>query len=140
MQTDAAAEPMPRRIQRSRAKGWRMPEGAVYVGRPTVWQNPYGLPGTNALITETTREECVRQHRQMVASECTAMRRIPNYIMELRGKHLVCWCRLDQPCHADTLLRISNGPPMSFPDPPDDQRIQDARQMSLRCEALHADD
>jgi hypothetical protein len=30
-----------RRIQRSRAKGWRMPEGAVYVGRPTLWGNPW---------------------------------------------------------------------------------------------------
>ncbi len=33
----------PRRIQRKRTKGWRMPEGAVYVGRPTVWGNPFAL-------------------------------------------------------------------------------------------------
>lgn len=31
----------PRRIQRSRAKGWRMPEGAVYVGRGSIWGNPF---------------------------------------------------------------------------------------------------
>lgn len=31
----------PRRIQRRRTKGWRMPEGAVYVGRPTRWGNPF---------------------------------------------------------------------------------------------------
>jgi hypothetical protein len=31
----------PKRIQRKRTKGWRMPEGAVYVGRPTLWGNPY---------------------------------------------------------------------------------------------------
>lgn len=24
----------------------------------------------------------------------------------LRGKNLACWCRLDQPCHADVLLRL----------------------------------
>lgn len=29
------------RVQRRRTKGWRMPPGAVYVGRPTVWGNPY---------------------------------------------------------------------------------------------------
>ena len=29
----------PRRIQRRRTKGWRMPEGAVYVGRPSRWGN-----------------------------------------------------------------------------------------------------
>ena len=32
---------MPERIQRKRTKGWRMPEGAIYVGRPTKWGNPY---------------------------------------------------------------------------------------------------
>lgn len=128
----------PRRIQRSRAKGWRMPPNTVYVGRPTVWQNPYGLPGTGALITEATRDECVRAHREMVADECAALRRVPRYIQQLRGKNLACWCRLDQPCHADTLLRVANGPAMSFPAPTADQRIADARQMTLRCDAADA--
>lgn len=32
---------MPQRIQRKRTKGWRMPEGAIYVGRPTVYGNPF---------------------------------------------------------------------------------------------------
>jgi hypothetical protein len=27
---------------------------------------------------------------------------------KLRGKNLACWCPLDQPCHADTLLEIAN--------------------------------
>ncbi|GIM90343.1 DUF4326 domain-containing protein [Paractinoplanes toevensis] len=31
----------PQRIQRQRTAGWRMPEGAVYVGRPTRWGNPF---------------------------------------------------------------------------------------------------
>jgi hypothetical protein len=128
----------PRRIQRSRARGWKMPPNTVYVGRPTVWQNPYGLPGTSALMTETTREACVASHRQMVADECAALGRVPGYIRELRGKNLACWCRLDQPCHADTLLRIANGPPMAFPEPAPATRIDDARQLPLLCEAVHA--
>jgi hypothetical protein len=33
------------RIQRQRTKGWRMPEGAVYVGRPSRWGNPFPLSG-----------------------------------------------------------------------------------------------
>jgi hypothetical protein len=33
---------MPERIQRKRTKGWRMPEGAVYVGRGSKWGNPFG--------------------------------------------------------------------------------------------------
>ena len=31
----------PKRIQRQRTKGWRMPEGAVYVGRGSKWGNPF---------------------------------------------------------------------------------------------------
>lgn len=31
----------PVRVQRKRIKGWRMPEGVVYVGRGTRWGNPY---------------------------------------------------------------------------------------------------
>lgn len=33
----------PQRIQRKRTKGWRMPEGAVYVGRPSRWGNPWSV-------------------------------------------------------------------------------------------------
>jgi hypothetical protein len=31
----------PTRIQRRRSKGWRMPDDAIYVGRPTRWGNPW---------------------------------------------------------------------------------------------------
>jgi hypothetical protein len=31
---------VPERIQRHRTRGWRMPEGAIYVGRPTMFGNP----------------------------------------------------------------------------------------------------
>lgn len=34
---------MPERIQRRREKGWRMPEGAIYVGRPSPWGNPWPI-------------------------------------------------------------------------------------------------
>lgn len=33
----------PKRIQRSRTSGWRMPAEAVYVGRPTIFGNPYNV-------------------------------------------------------------------------------------------------
>ncbi|SDX89466.1 protein of unknown function [Albimonas donghaensis] len=38
----------PARIQRRRVRGWRMPEGAAYVGRPTLFGNPWaaGDPAT----------------------------------------------------------------------------------------------
>lgn len=32
----------------------------------------------------------------------------PDSIEELRGKNLICFCKLDEPCHADLLLKLSN--------------------------------
>lgn len=37
------SSPEPTRIRRRREKGWRMPEGAVYVGRGSKWGNPFQL-------------------------------------------------------------------------------------------------
>src|SRR6266480_4619163 len=46
----------PKRIQRSRAKGWKMPANAIYVGRPTVWGNPY-VVGSQLMNGETLNAE-----------------------------------------------------------------------------------
>jgi hypothetical protein len=32
----------------------------------------------------------------------------PDMLAPLRGKNLACFCALDQPCHADVLLRLAN--------------------------------
>ncbi|TDB78416.1 DUF4326 domain-containing protein [Micromonospora sp. KC721] len=89
-----------RRIQRRRTAGWRMPAGAIYVGRPTRWGNRFGQDRT----TES-RAGAVHLFRLWVADH-------PEYAdavrAELAGKTLACWCPLDQPCHADELLRIAN--------------------------------
>lgn len=42
-QTETSNAVIPRRIQRQRTLGWRMPSGAVYVGRPSKWGNPFRL-------------------------------------------------------------------------------------------------
>lgn len=87
----------PKRIQRKRTKGWRMPEGAVYVGRPTKWGNPWKVSKT------MSADEAVELYRLGLYRES------PKFFEELRGKDLACWCPIDQPCHADVLLRIANG-------------------------------
>jgi hypothetical protein len=43
----------PLRIQRKRTKGWRMPEGAVYVGRPSRWGNPFKVGDRHPLRGRT---------------------------------------------------------------------------------------
>ena len=87
----------PRRIQRRRTKGWRMPPNTVYVGRPTKWGNPY------IIGTEITAEEAVHCFRGDMNDWLRDIAR-----EELRGKNLACWCPLDQPCHANVLLQVAN--------------------------------
>jgi len=42
----------PIRIQRKRTKGWRMPEGAIYVGRGSRWGNPFAIGSPSGLVRE----------------------------------------------------------------------------------------
>jgi hypothetical protein len=89
----------PKRIQRKRTKGWKMPEGAVYVGRPTKWGNSFS-------VLEYGQRLAIANYRKRAAG----MLGIGVDFSELRGKDLACWCPLDQPCHADVLLEIANAP------------------------------
>ena len=103
---------MPKRVQRKRTKGWRMPEGAVYVGRPSKWGNPFrvGSPGRDDCMVCSDAAEAVMKFR----SELVTFRggftgtNVDEIRSELRGKDLACWCPLDQPCHADVLLELAN--------------------------------
>ena len=89
---------MPKRIQRKRTKGWKMPPNTVYVGRPTTWGNPF-------TVKEWGREIAINNFRVMLEENLLAIARVQ---AQLRGKDLACWCPLDQPCHADILLEIAN--------------------------------
>ena len=94
---------MPKRIQRKRSKGWRMPSGVVYVGRPTKWGNPFKL--------SVYGEESLRLFRKDLERRLELE---PAFLEPLRGKDLACWCPLMDkrgnkvPCHADVLLELAN--------------------------------
>ncbi len=104
---------MPERIQRKRTKGWRMPENAVYVGRPTKWGNPWKvgrwvrpLGGLPVEIKDATL--AVELFRANATDPIGGFVFRENVRKHLHGKDLACWCRLDQECHADILLEIAN--------------------------------
>ncbi len=119
-----------------------MPAGAVYVGRPTKWGNPF-IVGSDVQLSgscddvrpwftasffdlATTRmtptmavelyDGELDAHLDPDTYSCRGVVESPNQgdeiraalRGELRGHDLVCWCPLDQPCHADVLLRIAN--------------------------------
>lgn len=105
----------PRRIQRKRTKGWKMPAGAVYVGRPSKWGNPFHVIDVLDYYCgneREAREDCVRSYREALLRDDRFYIDLHSAVdakRQLRGKDLACWCPLDQPCHADVLLEIANG-------------------------------
>lgn len=124
----SSGELMPKRIQRKRTKGWRMPENAVYVGRPTKWGNPWSPNGywdagySGSLLVAV--KACIEQYRAWMTQTRSSWngsipqpdalpgvpesaRSLPD-VRELRGKDIACWCPIDQPCHADVLLELAN--------------------------------
>lgn len=115
----------PSRIQRKRARGWRMPQNTIYVGRPTRWGNPWRVdqPEHDHSVSplqdsKLSAASAVRLYREWIEVRDWQHKRNGRthgrepytlLIRELlRGKNLACWCPLDQPCHADVLLEIAN--------------------------------
>jgi hypothetical protein len=95
----------PRRIQLSRKKGWKLPTNTVLVDRRTKYGNPHYIGFCGVCGVDHTREESVREFEAMLLEALWATKSL---LEPLRGKNLACWCRLDQPCHADVLLRLAN--------------------------------
>jgi hypothetical protein len=96
------AKAIVRRIQLSRAKGWRMPSNTVVVSRPSKWGNPYPMDnGAN-------RAECVAAFTRWIRESPDGLALAKEARTQLRGKNLACWCPLGGPCHADVLLHIAN--------------------------------
>lgn len=110
------------RIQRKRTAGWRAPAGAVYVGRGTRWGNPARV----VFRKDTGGWHVEHDHGAGVGTWPTAAeaRRFAVAVYEhhldthpylakavreeLAGRDLLCWCPIDQPCHADVLLDLAN--------------------------------
>ncbi len=107
---------IPQRIQRKREHGWRMPPNAIYVGRPSPYGNPF--KGDSAVgefhacllaIKSKKWHKLYPDDFRMLAGEHRRhFVRMVGLLDKLRGKDLVCWCPLDQPCHADVLLKLAN--------------------------------
>jgi hypothetical protein len=106
---------MPERIQRKRARGWRLPEGAKIVDRTSRWGNPWRA------VDGLSREEAVRRFDEFLRRRregkgdwyMVAYPSDEEIRAELAGWDLACWCPLPadgEPdvCHAAALLAIAN--------------------------------
>lgn len=108
----------PKRIQRKRTKGWRMPPNTVYVGRGTMFGNPFNATQVAAcfhmwgypkplvkLHSPPSLERCIDMYTAWLM---TNLSWDSTLLDRLRGKDLACWCPLGKLCHADVLLRLAN--------------------------------
>lgn len=128
---------MPERIQLKRTRGWRKPEGAVVVARPSCWGNPFrvgdlvrdpgygglAVPDLGVMPEGTYTGFVVRRVRDRVDAVALFRAYIafhddtwpPEEIRrELGGRDLACWCPLPEPgqpdiCHAAVLLAVAAG-------------------------------
>lgn len=108
----------PKRIQRKRTKGWRMPPNTVYVGRGSKWGNPFlGDKAVYYFRQWLLSGHIYRDQVDMLPIGLFYKNSRPSIedrrvllrdLHELKGKDLACWCPLDKPCHADVLLELAN--------------------------------
>jgi len=83
-----------KRVQRSRAKGSRLPPNTKCVTRPGKWSNPF------------TPEEDPGFQQYQVHLDARLMAGALD-LDDLRGfDALACWCKPGAPCHADILVAM----------------------------------
>lgn len=110
----------PIRIRLSRARGFRLQAvseainglPAVNVTRPSKWGNPYkvapAFESAGFKFPEITQQGSVDLFRERYEIALSQYQHTRDAMEELRGKNLACWCRPDEPCHADVLLEMAN--------------------------------
>ena len=101
-----------------RKRGQKLPEGTVYIGRPTKWGNPYKVKGE---ITPEIAIILYKEHLEQYATPYTEhypYRKNKHMlkIHQLKGKDLACWCgewEFGEPeidCHGVVLMKMANAP------------------------------
>lgn len=89
-----------------KTRGWNnkrdLPLDTVYVGRG---KGEFGRWGNPFKEEDYGRDEAVRLHRAWLLTQPELVERARS---ELTGRHLACWCKPDELCHADTLIEIAN--------------------------------
>ena len=106
---------MPVRIQRKRTKGWEMPKNALYVGRPSIFGNPFPVnPYQSAEVAVQRYENWLRGEGDEGRLMAPVRReKILKGLPELASyDYLACWCPLVDkdgipiPCHIDVLRTL----------------------------------
>ncbi len=113
----------PKRIQRKRSKGWKKPVNAIIVDRTSRYGNPFKVGQRYRYVTALAlmrfkgndlingifikdNAHAVDMYKRMVNIFTTKTRK--EYFESFRGKDVVCFCKLDDLCHGDVILKEAN--------------------------------
>lgn len=78
-----------------------VPMGAVYIGRPSIWGNPF------VIGKDGTRDEVIAEFEAYIRNRPDLL----GQLHKLTGKDVVCWCAPAR-CHGDVLVRMANERPV----------------------------
>lgn len=82
-----------------------MPRGSVYIGRPSIFSNPY-------MRNQVVKGKVLLTNQDLVDAYRAWLARMPDLrdamVRELKGRVLVCWCKPTEPCHGDVIEEIIN--------------------------------
>lgn len=79
-------------------KRLRQEEDGVYIGRPSVWGNPFEIG------VDGNRQEVIEKYKTYLKHNPALQEKAKK---ELKGQNLVCWCA-PLACHGDILLKVAN--------------------------------
>ena len=97
---------MSERIQRRRTTGWRMPEGAKYVGRPSLWGNPWSLRDIVAAYPEVAVSDRPAAAVRLYRRELEHFGLLSDYAYTAPGR---TWQAADQRWEAVNRLVVASG-------------------------------
>ena len=110
----------PKRVQRKKTKGFKLPANTKCVNRGTKYGNPfkvvksiYGfiIESVDGMYNSVHYENLIDANKEsirMFDEYCNANFTKEEIQSDLKGKNLACFCSLDIPCHANYLLEIAN--------------------------------
>jgi hypothetical protein len=77
-----------------------VPKDAVYIGRPSIWGNPF------VIGKDGSRDEVIAKFETYLLGNAGLMKQLHT----LTGRDIVCWCAPSS-CHGDVLVRMANAQP-----------------------------
>ena len=82
-----------------------MPDNAISVCRPGRWGNPYKIGSPHPMTgLPISQQDAVDLFVTLMDGDWDKTL----WLSPLKSMDLACWCSLDEPCHADILIKWAN--------------------------------